>query len=486
MYKKKKQNLKAGRGEKGITLLMLVITIIILIILATVSINAVVGENGLIQSAKNSKDSAENEVAQQTGKMNSLLTEYSNIMAEDAEITEPGEGANPGGDGGDEPEPEPGDPIDDTLAVGPQVSDGMTPVKYIDGTGWVKTTATDEEWYNYSEKKWANIVLGDANFSTSGNYEVLDENSTYSMLVWIPRYAYKITSKYHQSGSGAGNVEIVFLDTANEDKDGNSYSRKTAYPNAKTGSGMVDYVVHPSFNWGGVPLAGYWVGKFESSDNGGKIQIKGGVESWSNIDVNDIHNKCVAMNNGGNSYGLNTDDSKVDPHMMKNTEWGAVAYLAQSKYGKNKEVSINSSDYTGGGSGTSYRTKVGQSTTGDVTGIYDMRGGAWEKVAGYLGNGSDYGSSLVNAPARYKDIYSSYTAPTSGGHYGDAVYETSSSDSNSTGWYSDRTNFPYSNGPFFERGGIVGSDSEAGLFEFEYSDGDAYDGYSFRVVVPVL
>ena len=323
MYKKKKQNLKAGRGEKGITLLMLVITIIILIILATVSINAVVGENGLIQSAKNSKDSAENEVAQQTGKMNSLLTEYSNIMAEDAEITEPGEGANPGGDGGDEPEPEPGDPIDDTLAVGPQVSDGMTPVKYIDGTGWVKTTATDEEWYNYSEKKWANIVLGDANFSTSGNYEVLDENSTYSMLVWIPRYAYKITSKYHQSGSGAGNVEIVFLNTANEDKDGNSYSGKTAYPSASTGSGMVDYVVHPSFNWDGVPLAGYWVGKFESSIYEGKVQIKGGVQSWRSISVNNIHNICVGMNNSGNSYGLNTDDSKVDPHMMKNTEWGA-------------------------------------------------------------------------------------------------------------------------------------------------------------------
>ena len=109
-----------------------------------------------------------------------------------------------------------------------------------------------------------------------------------------------------------------------------------------------------------------------------------------------------------------------------------------------------------------------------------------EKVAGNVGKGREYGSNLVNAPARYKDIYSSYTAPTSGGHYGDAVYETSSSDSNSTGWYSDRTNFPYSNGPFFERGGIVGSDSEAGLFEFEYSDGDAYDGYSFRVVVPVL
>ena len=478
--------------EKGITLVVLVITIIVLVILATVSINAVIGENGLIQSAKNSKDSAENAVAQETGKMNLLLTEYANIMAEDAEITQPGEGGenpNPGG-GEEEPEePQPGDPIDETLAVGPQVSDGMTPVKYIEGTGWVKTSEVDEEWYNYGEKKWANIVLGGATFSASGDYEVLDENQTYSMLVWIPRYAYKITSKYHQSGSGGGNIEIVFLNTANEDKEGNSYSGKTAYPSANTGSGMADYVVHPAFNWGGVPLAGFWVGKFETSQGSGStIQIMGGKQSWTGISVNDIHNKCVGMNNSGNSYGLSSNDNEVDPHMMKNTEWGAVAYLAQSKYGKNSEVTINSDSnfYTGGGSGTSYRTNVGQSTTGDVTGIYDMSGGAWEYVAGYYGNGGSYASSLVNADARYKDIYSSYQASTSGGHYGDAVWETSSSSSSSNSWYNDYSNFPHSGYPFFVRGRGYSDGSGAGLFAFDYSNGYTYGNYSFRVVVPVL
>lgn len=88
------------QSEKGITLVVLVITIVILIILATISINAVVGENGLIQSAKNSKDSAENAVDRETGKMNTLLTEYANIMSEDAGVTEPGDGeeSNPGGD----------------------------------------------------------------------------------------------------------------------------------------------------------------------------------------------------------------------------------------------------------------------------------------------------------------------------------------------------------------------------------------------------
>ena len=117
---------------------------------------------------------------------------------------------------------------------------------------------------------------------------------------------------------------------------------------------------------------------------------------------------------------------------------------------------------------------------------YDMSGGAWEYVAGYVGNGGSYASSLVNAPARYKDTYSSYTAPTSGGHYGDAVWETSSSSSGSSSWYSDYSYFPFSDDPLFVRGGGSGDGSTAGLFNFGHNDGYAWDFDSFRVVVPVL
>ena len=457
------------------------------IILATVSINAVLGDNGLIQSAKNSRDSAENSIEQETGKMNSLLTEYANVMAEDAEITEPGEGGGDNPGGGDEPKP--GDPIDGTLAVGPQVADGMTPVKYVSGIGWVKTTETDTEWYNYGEKKWANVVLGDATFNPSGSYEVLDETKTYSMLVWIPRYAYKITSGYHTST--AGNIDIVFLDTTNRDKDGIDYSSKTVYPSATTGSGMSDYVIHPAFTiftFGANELSGFWVGKFETSNNGGKIQIKGGVQSWRSISVNDIHNTCIGMNENDNSFGLSTEDSVVDPHMMKNTEWGAVAYLSQSIYGKNGEVTMNdnTSYYTGGGNETLYRTNVGQSTTGDVTGIYDMSGGAYEYVAGYCNasNASDYASSLINADTRYKNMYLSYTAPNSGGLYGDAVYETSSG-SGASSWYGNDSTFVDSGTPFFERGGhYLGF--YTGIFAFGRRAGYGSDTNSFRVVIPVI
>ena len=70
----------------------MVITIIILIILATVTINAAFGKNGLIEKAKLAKKLAENStVAEQEG-MNSLLGEYENIMGT------PGEGGGSGTD----------------------------------------------------------------------------------------------------------------------------------------------------------------------------------------------------------------------------------------------------------------------------------------------------------------------------------------------------------------------------------------------------
>ena len=421
--------------------------------------------------------------------------------------------------------------IDSEVTEAPTVGEGMTPVKW-NGSNWVKTAASDKEWYNYAEKKWANVVLGDATFSG----ETLDESKPYSMLVWIPRYAYQITSQYHQNGSGAGNINVVFVDRNNQDKN-KTKTYSEIYPSYTTGSGMSDYVVHPAFNYDGKKLAGIWVGKYETSNtnctisestgryNGTDrtIQIKAGVTSWREITVSNIFTVCTNMNKSGNPYGLNTNDSVVDPHMMKNSEWGTVAYLSKSKYGKNTEevwINPNSNFITGqagssvsAGSTTStnaYNTSNGMkaSTTGNVTGVYDMSGGAYEYTAAYVNNGhlnlTSYGSILVNAAGKYKDVYKVTTdndsnnynnaQPTQGqgaptentGHYGDAVWETSNNYTDSNSWYSDYSHFPYSNSPFFVRGGIYHFMSYAGVFSLHSSNGNDVNSFGFRVVVPVL
>ena len=59
---RKKTIKKLQKGQKGITLVALVITIVILIILATVTINATFGENGIIKKAQEAKDRTTNAI----------------------------------------------------------------------------------------------------------------------------------------------------------------------------------------------------------------------------------------------------------------------------------------------------------------------------------------------------------------------------------------------------------------------------------------
>jgi len=254
------------------------------------------------------------------------------------------------------------------------------------------------------------------------------------------------------------------------------------------------------------------------------IQIKANVTSWRNTSIGDAFTTCLNMNKENNPYKLNSSDSVVDPHMVKNSEWGACSYLSKSKYGKEtEEVYINnSSDYiTGNAGGTAddagaagvtnaYHTANGMkaSTTGNITGIYDMSGGAWERVAAYIPNGHEnsekYGADLINGQAKYKDVYQAAKQWTSGApditaenyalsipankKYGDAVWETSfkSADPWKDSWYSDYSYFPYSDYPFFSRGGHCDSMSVAGVFCFSWTGGYSGSGHGFRVVVPVL
>ena len=343
----------------------------------------------------------------------------------------------------------------------PKLGSGMTAIKW-NGSSWVETTGSDSDWYDYSAKKWANAKTADG-----------------SMWVWIPRYAYSIPSAgYHKST--ATEISIEFMKgTRNETTSG-----RTSFNNA---SGQGNWNIHPAFNYGQT-VSGIWVAKFEASNSNGKIMVQPGVQSWRSITVDSIYTNCINYNKTLNS------------HMMKNDEWGAVAYLSRSKYGKNDEVTINSNSsyYTGGGSGNTYVNNGAQSTTGNVWGVYDMSGGAWEYVAAYVNNGNTnltkYGASLVNSSdARTKNVYTKASSDSyennyqqNKGVYGDAVYETSTSGNGTTSWYSDYSGFPNTSSPFFERGGYFNGGSSAGVFYFYGNSGNGHSTYSFRPVLVAL
>ena len=364
----------------------------------------------------------------------------------------------------------------------------LTPIKWVNGNP-VETTADDPEWYDYSTtaKKWANAITSDG-----------------SMWVWIPRYAYQISSNYHTNSTSGGTINIKFMKgTTNEAADGTK-----TWSNS---SGQGNWNIHPGFNYSST-ASGLWVAKFEASRNnatassvgsGNTIKIQPGVQSWRSITVNDIYTTCL------NYAGTTLGKANLNSHMMKNTEWGACAYLAQSSYGKNAKVWINpNSNFITGQAGSSgsassttstskYNSGNGPqaSTTGNVYGVYDMNGGTMELVAAYLANSPNirYGTSLVNGADYTKDVYTgsgineSEYYEANANVYGDAIYETSIYGNNrDQAWYKATSYYPGWTEPFFLRGGAYSDGNRANLFAFDGRDGDAYEYDGFRPVLIVL
>ena len=84
---------KRIQENKGITLIALVVTIVVLIILATVSINAVLGQNGIIKKAKQAKEMYSNSIAKDNEEMDRLLNEMAQYnegsSSDDGKVTLP-------------------------------------------------------------------------------------------------------------------------------------------------------------------------------------------------------------------------------------------------------------------------------------------------------------------------------------------------------------------------------------------------------------
>ena len=401
----------------------------------------------------------------------------------------------------------------------PKLGEGLVPVT-IENDGTVKYADTSKKWYNYCDKIWANAVILEDNASYKVG-DTIQESDIQSYFVWIPKYKYKLWN-VDAPVDTAHEIDIVFDETDTTDIE--DVSCKTPMTSGESGNcNNGEYMTHPAFISMGVN--GFWVGKFETgykgatsastaqanANNTSKVMIKPNVYSWRNITV---YNAFLASYN----YKRN-----LDSHMMKNTEWGAVAYLSHSKYGINTEININNnSNYKTGYSalpstnqqtypGTSgddatynsaYNTEVGYlaSTSGNISGVYDMSGGSWEYMSSYIsGNLGSSGFSittLANHDNKYFDVYNASSAISTYQYriLGDATGEMGpfkqylDGDNNSryhSSWYGDHSYFVDSSYPWFSRGGHYTYGVLSGAFYFGRYTGGAYSYGGFRLVLSV-
>ncbi len=440
---------------------------------------------------------------------------------------------------------------DGTGANIPDLVEGLIPVTFdTNDKAWKKADVT-KEWYDYAKWNWANAVTVEQNQRDSlmkaapGTEIPMEAINT--MWVWIPRYEYDyvgiktvggtpVTSVQsdnteHDCYANPGAIDIKFLSETNNSQGGN-------------------YKLHPAFTFGTQELEGFWYAKFEPSSKETctiketventdcdsldlTLQIKPNAISWQGIRISTAF--LISQNMNSNvTYGFGKTS---DVHMSKNNEWGAVAYLSQSEYGKygnpnyteaNKEIYVNKSNtyVTGNSNGTpsTKETKEGEqykyddltplgdgqglagpgaSTTGTVYGIYDMSGGAWERVMGVIedeeGNprsgetssiNSGYRGKIANGEyitgrdlpeSKYYELYSYGSTVETGCNgnvcYGEALSETS-------GWYDDRSSWLKISGKqWLMRGGYPFVFYQSGIFGFSGTDGQAYPYNTFRLTL---
>ena len=193
-----------------------------------------------------------------------------------------------------------------------------------------------------------------------------------------------------------------------------------------------------------------------------------------------------------NVYGITSDS-----HVIKSSEWGAVAYLSHSEFGIKKEVRVNnnSSYLTGCGALTDgaagvntcdnqYGTKDSylQSTTGNITGIFDMSGGAWERVMGNYGktpSSSEFSADLTDLDSKYYDLLNSTNLSIACNNticYGQALSETA-------GWYSDSVGIPSTDFNWLQRGGYYNTQNGAGIFSIDAHHGGGSGISTYRITV---
>ena len=439
----------------------------------------------------------------------------------------------------------------------PKLSKELIPV-IIKDNGEVYKADITEKWYSYEEKTWANaVILFDKDKYDVG--ERIYESAIKEYYVWIPKYSYRL---WNVNSDNTNNVEkpieIVFGSKA-----------KT------TGTNNGDMYLHPAFT--NFNTQGIWVGKFELSYNESTFTnsstfLTTNPNTASVIESSDI---IIKPNVRSLTYKKASDffiltikaHQNFNSHIMTNMEWGAVAYLTYSVYGRCEndictEVTMNNinTGYYGSASvfdgqwksGTTitgcaadnisdsvisnsgncintYQTQKGvlASTTGNISGIYDLNGGSWEFVMGILveSNGTVFAGRNSKYNSNFKGLYgcptcdndtSGITENTTGldipnakyyneyinnydlgtniwydystGLLGDATKEVANTKTDSTSgtkglWFGDYAYFITPTNSFFARGGNWSSKLAAGIFSFSRSYGYENTDRSTRVVL---
>ncbi len=366
------------------------------------------------------------------------------------------------------------DNIDTTLnGAYPELLENMIPVIYDNNLNtWVKAD-NRIRYFDYDNKIWANAILVRKNRNTndpnskSREYYLSDEainqpiyeKDILGYYVWIPRFKYTLFNVNNQKINPI-EINLVF--------ENNNTTKSTSSLNH-------NYMTHQAFSYE-TELNGFWVSKFQNStDEESSCYTDNTMCNSENLvlyslpDKNKITN--ISISNAwlssqniltiNNIYGFKNAKSNV----LTNLQYGAISYLAHSKYGINNNLISNN---------------LQSSTTGNITGVFDMISNTPEMVmANYNkdagNNKSDNSGFKTYGNVEWPTIIDYYKGITNKNRLlGDATSETD-------GWYNSVSNFVNGSKPFFIRGGTI--DGKTSIYNYSNFSGKENENIAFRTVL---
>ena len=369
------------KKNKGITLVALVVTIVVLLILAGVSINLVLGNNGIIAKAKDAETKSAEASENDLKGMNALVSEMEGALA--------GNGSNGSGSG------------NGNTGSGNNFVTKNTEVTYPDGKVWIP------EGFRISTDSASTVQGG-----------VVIEDKDLNQFVWVPvatladykRMAYSYNVATEETDTATNSIKIEYSSSdSNYFTEALPEDEKTSVERYK----------------------GFYIGRYEAGDKENTeaktLRSSNDVTKTVTIKANQAPYNYVTRTQAVSlAEGFSTKQGyKAKTKLVSSYAWDTtIAFLQKvnSDYGNSSEegnyndTAFSYTDITGAS-----QTKAGNSQvlvpTGQTTpvcNIYDMGGNVLEwttescsyKFSPYAMRGGDYLCGFAGEPAGYRKVIS--------------------------------------------------------------------------------
>ena len=376
-----------NKQERGITLVALVVTIVVLLILAGISLNLVLGQNGIISRAQDARNQTVEGQVNTEKAVNALTDEMEDLISENENS---GNGGNSGGSQTTVENvviPEGYYYVGGTKAKGIVISDNVADKELDKGKENVRRDLAGNQWV------WVPVE------TPSSLYTTVDAGQALSGSTGVKTTKYTNTIISGQTRGLPGSTDYREPDLVFFGGDGTSYD----YANYATAgfSSLANMAETMKSDYEEMIASlekykGFYIGRYELTANGEKTGATQTGVNWYTL-----YKNCTTLATG----------TKVKTRMIWGLQWDATCnWLASSGFSiTDSSTWGNYDNNTATGHGSPQNT--GFSEIWKANNIYDFAGNCleWTQEAGYAGNRAYRGGSSIfdgsynPASSRYYD-----------------------------------------------------------------------------------